>query len=154
LVLILNSTQLDTKTVALVRQSIIKRGMILGILVIVSVISSPVHWFLPTAEREYPLKHYTKLVSEEHFTSGRPLVIVLPLAEEDCTNYGLGYLIEELHTSGCWPILVYNVGYKMNGNMYREIQQHGSYIILISGPCTVWEFDTVSFWQQLNELFW
>ena len=59
----------------------------------------------------------------------------LPLAEEDSTNKEVGYLIEELHTSGLWPILVYNVSYKMNGNMYTEIQQHGSYIILISGPC-------------------
>jgi len=41
----------------------------------------------------------------------------------------------------------------MNGNMYKEIHQHGSYIIVISGPCTVWGFDTVSFWEQLNELF-
>jgi len=81
LVLILNSKQLDTKTVALVRKSIIKRGMILGILVVVTVISCPVHWSLPTAECEYPLKHCTKIISEEHFTSGRPLVIVLPLAE-------------------------------------------------------------------------
>jgi hypothetical protein len=54
--------------------------------------------------------HYTKLISEEHFTAGRPLVIVLPLAEEGTTNEDVGYLIEELHTSVRWPIVVYNVG--------------------------------------------
>jgi hypothetical protein len=27
----------------------------------------------------------------------------------------------------------------MNGNMYTEIQQHGSYDILILGPCNEWE---------------
>jgi hypothetical protein len=70
--------------------------------------------------------HYTKLISEEHFTPGRPLVIFLPLAEEGTTNEEVGYLIEELNESGRWPILVYNVRHMWNGNMYTEIHQHGS----------------------------
>ena len=84
--------------------------------------------------------------------AGCPLVIVLPLAEEESTNNEVGYLIEELHTSGLWPILLYNVGYKMNRNMYTEIQQHGSYIILISGPCEEWEEYISRYVQQLYEL--
>jgi hypothetical protein len=61
-------------------------------------------------------------------------MIVLPLAEEGTTN-------EELHTSGRWPILVYNVDEEMKGNIcgeinkYREINHEGSYILLISGSC-------------------
>ena len=54
--------------------------------------------------------HYTKLISEEHSTAGRPLVIVLPLAKEDCANKKVGYFIEELNASSRWPILVCNVG--------------------------------------------
>ena len=94
-----------------------KRGMILGILVALTVISPTVQGALPNAEHEYPLTHYTKFISEEHFTPGLPLVIVLSLAEEDCPNNEVRYLIKELHTSGCWPILLYIVGYKINGNM-------------------------------------
>jgi hypothetical protein len=77
-----------------------KKGMILGILFSVTVLSCPVHGSLPITDHEYPLMHYTKHISEEHFTVGRPLVIVLPLAEEDTTKEEVGYLIEELHTSG------------------------------------------------------
>jgi hypothetical protein len=84
------------------------------IFTVVTLISFPVHGSLQTTDVEYPLMHYTKLISEEHFTPGRPLVIVLPLAEEDSTNKEVGYLIEELHTSSRWPILVYKVSYKMN----------------------------------------
>ena len=72
--------------------------MILGILFAVTVISSPVHASLPNVEHEYPLMHYTKLISEENFTAGRPLVIMLPLAEEDSINKEVIYLIDELHT--------------------------------------------------------
>ena len=74
-----------------------KKDMILEILVAVTVFSCSVHGALPTTEHEYPLMHYTKLISEDHFPAGRPLVIVLPLAEEDATNKEVGYLIEELH---------------------------------------------------------
>jgi hypothetical protein len=55
------------------------------------------------------------------------------------TNKEMKNLVEELHTSGRWPILVFNVSYKMNGNTYTEIHQHGSYIILTSGSCNEWE---------------
>jgi hypothetical protein len=74
--------------------------MILFILTFLTVISPTVHGSLTITSHEYPLMHYTKLISEEHFTAGRPLVIVLPLAEVDTTNKEVGYLIEELHTSG------------------------------------------------------
>ena len=129
-----------------------KKDMILEILVAVTVISCIVHGALPTIEHEYPLMHYTKLISEEHFTAGRPLVIVLPLAEEDSTNKEVGCLIEELHSSGRWPVLLFNTSYKMNENMYTDIHQHGSYIILISGPCKEWEQHISSLWDQLYEL--
>jgi hypothetical protein len=79
-------------------------------------------------------------------------MIVLPIAEEVSTNKEVGYLIEELHTSELWPILVYNVGYKMNQNMCTEIHPHGSYITLISGPCKEWEQHISRFGQQLYEL--
>jgi hypothetical protein len=105
------------------------------IFIAVTAISCTVHGSMPITDYEYPLIHYTKLISEEHFSDGRPLVIVLPLAEEGSTSKEVVYLIEELHTSGRWPIQVYNLSYKMEGNMYTEIHPHGSYIILISGPC-------------------
>jgi len=126
--------------------------MIVLIFTVVALISPPVYGSLSIAEHEYPLIHYTKLISEEQLTSGRPLVIVLPLAEEDSTNKEVGYLIEELHTSGRWPVLVFNTSYKMNENMYTDIHQHGSYIILISGPCKEWEEHISGLWQQLYEL--
>jgi hypothetical protein len=96
--------------------------------------------------------HYTKLISEENFSAGRPLLIFLPQAEDGTTNEEVGYLIEELHISGRWPILVYNVDYKMKGNVYREINQCGTYIILTPGPCMEWELYIRKFWQQLQEL--
>jgi len=126
--------------------------MIVIIFTVVAVISSPVHGSLTITNHEYPLMHYTKHLSEEHFTAGRPLMIMLPLAEEDTTNKEVGYLIQELHTSGRWPILVFNTSYKMNENMYTEIQQHGSYIILISGPCNEWEEYISGLMQQMIEL--
>jgi hypothetical protein len=82
------------------------KAMIVIIFTVVAVISHTVHGSLQITEHEYSLMHYTKLISEEHFTLGRPLVIVLPLAEEDSTYKEVGYLIEELRTSGRWPILV------------------------------------------------
>jgi hypothetical protein len=66
--------------------------------------------------------------------------VVLPIGwGEDSTNKEVGYLIEELHTSGHWPIMVHNVSYKMKGFKYTEIYPHCIYIILISGPCKEWE---------------
>jgi len=98
--------------------------------------------------------HFTQLISKEHFTTGRPLVIVLPLAEEDSTNKEVGYLIEELHTSGRRPILlVCNVRHKTNRNIYVEIHPHCSYIILISGPCKEWEEHISRYLQQMYKIF-
>jgi len=128
------------------------RTMIFLIFIVVTLILPTVHSSLQITDHEFPLMHYTKLISEEHFTPGSPLLIVLPLAEEKSSNKEEGYLIEELHASGRWPILVYNVGYKMNGNMYTEIHQHGSYIILISGPCKEWEEHIAHYIQQLYEM--
>jgi hypothetical protein len=76
------------------------RAVIVLIFNVVAIISPAVQVSLQITEYEYALMHYTKLISEEHFTAGRPLVVVLPLAEEDSTNKEVGYLIEELHISG------------------------------------------------------
>ena len=75
---------------------------------------------------------FTKLISEEIFTPGFPPVVMLLLPwREDSTNKEVEYLMEELHTSSRWPIMVHNVSYRMNGNMYTKIHPHGRYIILI-----------------------
>jgi hypothetical protein len=118
----------------------------------VVVISPTVHGSVQITEVDYPLMHYTKLISDEHFTPGRPLVIVLPLAGEASTNKEMGYLTEELYASGRWPILVYNFSYKMDENKYAHIHQDGSYIILISGPCKQWEVHISLLWEKLHEL--
>ena len=80
---------------------------------------------------------YTRIISEEHVSAGRPLVIVMPLDLKESTSEEVGYLIETLHVriSGRWPVLVHNVSKNTNRNMYSEINKHGAYIILISGPC-------------------
>ena len=127
--------------------------MIVLIFIVVTVISCPVHGSMQINDYEYPLMHYTKLISQEHFTAGRPLMIMLPLVEEDSTNKEVGYLIEELHTSRRWPILVFNTSRKMNENMYTEILQYGSHIIPISGPCNEWGKYISGLWQQMRELF-
>jgi hypothetical protein len=128
------------------------RAMIIAIFTFLVLILSTVDGSLPITAHEYPLMHSTKLISEEHFTAGHPLVIVLPLAEEVSTNKEVGYLVEELHTSECWPIVLYNISYKMKGNMYTEIHAHSSYIILILGMCKEWEEHISRFCQQLYEL--
>ena len=130
------------------------RAMIILIFTVITVISPTVLGSLKITAHDYSVMHCTKLISEEHFTAGHPLVIVLPLGEEESTKKEVGYLIEELHKSGRWPILVYNVGYKMNGNMYTDMLQYGTYIILTSGPCMVWEDHITLFSQQLHELFY
>jgi hypothetical protein len=117
----------------------------------VTAISHTVHRSLPITDHEYPLMHYTKLISDKHFTAGRPLVIVLPLEEKSSPNNEVGYLIEEMHKSGRWPIIVYNVSYKMNGNTYTDVHKHGSYILLISGPCKEWEERISRYLRQLYE---
>jgi hypothetical protein len=74
-------------------------------------------------------------MSEEHFSAGRPVGVVLPLAVKDSPWKEVEYLLQELHTSGRWPILVYNMSSDMKENMYSETNKQGAYIILISGPC-------------------
>jgi tryptophan synthase alpha subunit len=83
----------------------------------------------------HSLMHYTRLMSEEHFSAGRPVGVVLPLAVKDSPWEEVEYLLQELHTSGRWPILVYNMSSDMKENMYSETNRQGAYIILISGPC-------------------
>jgi hypothetical protein len=73
-------------------------------------------------------------------------VVVLPLAEEDPTNKEVGYLIEELHKSGRWPVLVFNVSCEMIGNMYKGMHKYSGYIIRIPAPCQEAEqFGTILF---------
>jgi len=76
----------------------------------------------------------------------------MPLDVKESTSEEVGYLIEELHISGCWPILVYNVSKNTNRNMYSEINKHCAYIILISGPCEEWTEYISHFQQQLYKL--
>ena len=91
-------------------------AMFVFIFITVNAISCIFHDSLQINAQEYPLMHYAKLISEENFTAGHPLGIVLPLAEEPPTNKYVGYLIEELLTSGPWPTLVFNISYKVKGN--------------------------------------
>jgi hypothetical protein len=70
-----------------------KKGMIWDILLSVTVFWCSVYGSLPVTDHEYPLMHYTKHISEEHFTAGRPLVIMLPLVEGGTTNEDVGYLV-------------------------------------------------------------
>jgi hypothetical protein len=100
----------------------------------------------------YSLMQYTRIVSEEHFSVGRPLVIVTPFAVKESPTEEVGYLIEELHISGRWPIVVYNGSGNINGNMYTERRKHENYIILISGPCGEWTEYISRFQQQLYAL--
>jgi len=127
-------------------------AVIVFICIIVNVMLCTVNGSPQITAHEYPLIHYTKLISDEYFTAGLPLVLVLPLAEEDSTNKELGYLIEKLQTSSRWHVMVYNVSYEMKGNMFEEIHQHGGYIIPISGPCKKWEQNTFGFLKQLSVL--
>ena len=126
--------------------------MIVLILPFLAPISLTVHGSLTTTDHEYHLMHYTKVISEENFSAGRPLLLMLPVAEEESTKNEVGYLIKELHNSGRWPILVYNVSYMVNENMHREINEPGNYIILISGLCKELEQHIARFSQQLHEL--
>ena len=85
--------------------------------IVVTAISLTVHGSLQLTTHEYPLKHSTKHINEEHFTDGRTLVTVIPLAE-DSSNSEMVHFIEELHTSGSWAILVYSVSFTVNRNIY------------------------------------
>jgi hypothetical protein len=122
-----------------------KRAMSVPIYTFLVLISSTANASLQVINHEYPMMDFTKLISEEIFNPGLPLEVVLPIAGEDSTNEELEYLIEELHTSGHWPILVNNVSYSIKKYMYTEIHPRGSYIILISGPCNVWEEHILQF---------
>jgi hypothetical protein len=77
---------------------------------------------------------------------------VLPLAAEGSTSNEVSYLIQELHTSSRWPVLVFNATNELNRNMYTEIHQHYSYIILIAGSCKDWEQNTFDFQKQVSAL--
>jgi hypothetical protein len=89
--------------------------MIVRIFTFLVLISSAAKGSLQITNHEYPLMHFTKLIGEKMFTPGLLLEVVLPLAGEDSTNKEVGYLIEELPTSGRWAILVHNVSYMMKG---------------------------------------
>jgi hypothetical protein len=128
------------------------RAMIVSIYTFLILISSTANASLQITNHEYPLMHFTKLIGEEIFNCGLPLEVVLPLAGEVSTNKEVEYLIEELHTSGRWPVLVHNVSYMIKRYMYTEIHPRDCYIILISGPCNAWEEDILRFWRQLYEL--
>ena len=126
--------------------------MIVLIFIFVTVMPPMLPGKVQIAAYKYPLMHYVSYISEEIFTPGLPLVIVQPLSEEDSVNEEVEYLIQELHKSHRWPILVFSVSYEITGKMYTEIPQHGSYIILISGTCHNGEGFLSSFRKQLLAL--
>ena len=129
-------------------------AMIVPIFTFLVLISSTAKGSLQFTNQVHSLIHFTKLISEEKFTPGLPLAVMLPLAGEDSTNKEVGNLIEELQTSSRWPMLVHNISYKMEGytRMHKQTHPHGSYIILISGPCREWDRHILLFWVQLHEL--
>jgi len=90
--------------------------MIVLILTFLVLISSTATGSLQITNKEFPLMHFTKLISEEHFTPGLPLVVMPPVAGGESSNKEVGYLIEELQISSRWPILVHNITY--NGRIY------------------------------------
>jgi len=100
----------------------------------------------------YSLMQYIRIMSEENFRAGHPLVIVLPLAVKDSTSEEVGYLIQELHISGCWPILVFNVSPNINGSVYTELNKREAYIILISGLREEWTEYISHFLRQVYEM--
>jgi carbonic anhydrase len=80
--------------------------------------------------------HYTKIISKEYFTAGRPLTIVLPVAEESTTNEKVAYLVKQLHTLSRWPILVHNLGYEMEKKyVHRNYSGRELYDIAIRNLC-------------------
>jgi hypothetical protein len=119
---------------------------------IFAVMSCTVHGSLKITSSDYSLMQYTRIISEEHFSAGRPLVIVMPLAVKESTSDEVDYLIEELHTAGRWPILVYNISNCINRNTYTEIDKPEAYIVIISEPCEQWTEFISRFQQQLYEL--
>jgi hypothetical protein len=124
----------------------------MSVLIVLAMIWVEVVAFPKIRVPDHQLMDCTKLISEQHFSLARPVVIVLPRTEEDSTIEELGYLITELHTSSRWPILLFNTSYEVSGNMTVEINQHGSYIILISGSCRNFDDYIGKFWKQLSAL--
>jgi len=118
---------------------------------IFAVMSCTVHAFQQIISH-HSLMQYTRIISEEHFSAGRPLVIVLPLDVKESTSEEVGHLIKELQISDRWPLLVRNVSNNTKGYTYSETNKHSSYIILISGPCEEWTEYISRFQQQLYEL--
>jgi hypothetical protein len=143
---------MEQKSLLLSEYRLPKRGMILWILFSITVLSCPVLGSVTITYHNYALMNYTKLISEENFTDGRPLVIVLPLAGDGTTNEEVGYLIENLHISGRWPILVFRDRHNKWKNMYTEIKQDGSYIIMASAPCVELELYIRSFLKKPKEI--
>jgi hypothetical protein len=123
------------------------RAMVVQIYMFVAIISFSVHGSLRITPHEHPLMKYTKLISEEYFDVGRSLVIVI-----DSPNNDVSFLIAELHTAGRWPVLAFNGTDRIRENIYVERHKHGSYIILISGPCQEWEEHISRFRQQPSSL--
>jgi hypothetical protein len=130
------------------------RAMIFLILIDVALISCTLHSSQQVTDHEYPLMHYTHNISEEHFTAERPLVIVLLLAEEYSSNKEVEHLIEALNKSVRRPILVFNVTDEINGNVYTEIHQHFSYIILKSWPSHEWNKTLSDSWNSSRLFMW
>jgi len=73
--------------------------------------------------------------SEENFTPGRTLLIMLPIAGEGSSSNEVRCLIQDIYLTSRWPVLVLKVSNEMTQSMYTEIHQHYCYIILISGQC-------------------
>ena len=105
--------------------------------------------------KEFGLLYAVKLHKRNQKKLGvvwAPFVLVLSHAEKGSTNNEVRYLIQELHISSRWPVLVFNLNNEMNRNMYTEIHLHYSYIILIAGSCKDWEQNTSDFGKQLSVL--
>jgi hypothetical protein len=79
---------------------------------------------------------------------GKPLVIFLSLLEEHSKKEELIYVIEELHTSNRWPIIVVDVIYDINVNRIIEMSKRGGYIILLSGTFQQFTNRIAEFWQH------
>jgi hypothetical protein len=89
------------------------RDMIISVLTFLVLISSTAKTFFQITYQEYPMMQFTKFIKKNIINPELPLQVVQLIAGEDSTNTEVGYLIEELHTSGRWPILEHNVSYKM-----------------------------------------
>jgi len=96
------------------KTNLMSQPAMIVLFIFVTVTSCKVHAPFQITPHDYTLMQYTILIAEENFTPGRPLVIVLPLAEQGSTSNELKYLIQELHTSSRWPVLVFNVSNEMN----------------------------------------